>query len=348
MPRTFFTSDHHFGHANILKYCPERPFEDVGTMNLGLIANWNSKVADDDVVYVLGDFGFGSFERLASIVARLHGTKVLLMGNHDRHSRGGYLRMGFSEVLGKTRADKVILRDIPDLGKVYLSHYPPKEARDRPTLCGHVHQNWKIREDLRAVNIGVDVWDFMPIPTSDLLAKIVADLRPMTDEEREAQRRSFVYGQTKMSNPEVTQELVAEVGDIQVMEPYEALRKRPHLYAKSAQDLVQQLLDQGWESVIWSRDGKGVQVRTTARSIPGGSFQAFFGIQAPWPSMVFSALSENLEITSEIEGELWQARFSMGLQVGEARSMGPWEGRFLEIYMRPDPGIFGDFQIGPV
>jgi hypothetical protein len=40
-----------------------------------------------------------------------------------------------------------------------------------------------------------------------------ATRRPMTPEERERQRRSFVYGNTKLSNPEVTRKMVEEVGD---------------------------------------------------------------------------------------------------------------------------------------
>ena len=35
----------------------------------------------------------------------------------------------------------------------------------------------------------------------------------MTPEEREAQRRSFVHGTVAMSNPEVTREMVDDVGD---------------------------------------------------------------------------------------------------------------------------------------
>ena len=35
----------------------------------------------------------------------------------------------------------------------------------------------------------------------------------MTDKEKEAQRRSFVYGNCSISNPDVTRELVDEVAD---------------------------------------------------------------------------------------------------------------------------------------
>ena len=47
----YFTSDQHFGHRNIIRFC-SRPFSTVGEMDAALIWNWNKKVEDDDTVYI--------------------------------------------------------------------------------------------------------------------------------------------------------------------------------------------------------------------------------------------------------------------------------------------------------
>ena len=51
----FVTADHHFGHANIIEYT-NRPFASVEEMDAALIAAWNERVTDYDLVYHLGDF----------------------------------------------------------------------------------------------------------------------------------------------------------------------------------------------------------------------------------------------------------------------------------------------------
>jgi len=54
----WITSDHHFLHSNIAKYC-NRP----ENFNKILVNNWNSLVHDNDIVLHLGDFsaGVGSY-----------------------------------------------------------------------------------------------------------------------------------------------------------------------------------------------------------------------------------------------------------------------------------------------
>ena len=52
-------------------------------MNETLIKNWNACVRPGDLVYHLGDVGFGQAQHMANIVRRLNGTKRLIIGNHD-------------------------------------------------------------------------------------------------------------------------------------------------------------------------------------------------------------------------------------------------------------------------
>jgi calcineurin-like phosphoesterase family protein len=85
----FFTSDLHFGHANIIQYC-NRPFNSVEHMNGVLMSNWNSVVTEDDKVIVLGDFAMGKISETLPVAERLNGMKFLVPGNHDRCFGGTY------------------------------------------------------------------------------------------------------------------------------------------------------------------------------------------------------------------------------------------------------------------
>src|SRR5215203_789215 len=104
----WFTSDLHFGHANIIRYCA-RPYTDVEQMAHDLVARWNATVAPDDEVWVLGDVAMGRIEESLRLVGTLAGRKLLVPGNHDRcwpgrgHSAAAwaarYRDAGFAEVL---------------------------------------------------------------------------------------------------------------------------------------------------------------------------------------------------------------------------------------------------------
>src|SRR5258708_12137402 len=79
----YFTSDTHFGHANIIRYC-DRPFATVEEMDEAMIANWNAVVGRGDDVWHLGDFGWSrDATRIRSIFHQLNGRKRLVIGNHD-------------------------------------------------------------------------------------------------------------------------------------------------------------------------------------------------------------------------------------------------------------------------
>lgn len=179
----FFTADLHLGHHNIIDYCG-RPFRDADEMNAALIERWNEAVADDDEVIVLGDFAMGRLDDTLALVGLLHGRKVLLAGNHDRcwsgHRKGvetgtaRYLDAGFDEIWQDTieldvAGRRVLACHFPYRGDSqdhdrYLAHRPVDKGAW--LLHGHVHERWQVRE--RMINVGVDVWDYRPVPEAVL------------------------------------------------------------------------------------------------------------------------------------------------------------------------------------
>lgn len=71
----FYTSDHHFGHTNIIKYT--KRYELVQTteeMNELLVSRWNEVVSSDDIVIHLVDVFFRDYSMLSSITDELYGS----------------------------------------------------------------------------------------------------------------------------------------------------------------------------------------------------------------------------------------------------------------------------------
>ena len=132
---TFFTSDTHFYHTNIIKYC-NRPFKDVEQMNEVMIANWNRVIGTDDTVFHLGDFCLGGAAEWTKILDRLNGKIYLIMGNHDLKN----IRQGFI-----SRFEHVAMQMHIEVGKqrIYLCHFPflcfEGWYKEVWQLFGHVH-----------------------------------------------------------------------------------------------------------------------------------------------------------------------------------------------------------------
>lgn len=93
----FFTSDLHIGHENAIKF-DNRPFKDLDDMHRGIIRNFNNTVPVDGLTYFLGDVATHGSELTKSIIQQLNGTKVLILGNHDKGAQACY-NMGFDVVL---------------------------------------------------------------------------------------------------------------------------------------------------------------------------------------------------------------------------------------------------------
>ncbi len=82
---TLVTSDLHYYHKNVIKFCPNtRPFTDVDHMNESLLEYHNRMVKPKDFFIHMGDFSFGSVDKTHEILFKMNGRKILIRGNHDQ------------------------------------------------------------------------------------------------------------------------------------------------------------------------------------------------------------------------------------------------------------------------
>lgn len=91
----FFTADWHLGHAKSIEY-DNRPFRDMDHMIASMVKRFNATVPEGATTYFLGDMGFGNI--IKDTVDQLNGTKILVLGNHDKGARA-MSRLGFDLVL---------------------------------------------------------------------------------------------------------------------------------------------------------------------------------------------------------------------------------------------------------
>ncbi len=154
----------HFGHENIIPF-NGRPYRSASHMDSCLLENMWTVVKPEDTLYIVGDFAFASTAKdddwLQIIFGQLPGAEQhLVVGNHDH-----------APTLALPWTSVTHLTEVADSGKTsVLCHYPMitwNHARKGALqIFGHVHNTWTGSRN--AVNVGVDVWDYMPITLPDI------------------------------------------------------------------------------------------------------------------------------------------------------------------------------------
>ena len=183
MSETWFTSDHHFGHKNILQYEKDyRPFETIEEMNEKLIETWNKTINPKDFVFHLGDFCFGRIN--IDIAGRLHGRKRLIMGNHDIYPSSLYIRH-FENLYGAFHWKRCILTHVP----IHTNHLAERFFLN---IHGHLHartvkkwvngqfgnrlmSGYMPIDDLNYLNVAVERHNLTPV-NSDLIMERLKEI----------------------------------------------------------------------------------------------------------------------------------------------------------------------------
>jgi calcineurin-like phosphoesterase family protein len=165
MSYVWFTSDHHWGHANIIRFS-NRPFASVEEMDEALVERWNGVVQTGDTVYHLGDmFLYKDVAKARAIRERLKGNICLIEGNHESTA----LRMKERFAWVKEIAD-VKIPDPDAAGgeqRIVLCHYAfrvwNKSHHGAWHLYGHSHGSLADDPLARSFDAGVDCHDYAPI-----------------------------------------------------------------------------------------------------------------------------------------------------------------------------------------
>ena len=164
----FYASDYHLGHFNIIRYT-DRPFKSLEQMNKTIIRNHNERIKKEDILFHIGDFCFkntsnkgeGIRKKSVEWEAQLNGKIIHIMGNHDRNNST------------KTIIQRLVIKY--GNKRINLVHNPEHcDINYEINFTGHVHNNWEIQRIRKGfdftdcINVGVDVWNFMPVTFEEI------------------------------------------------------------------------------------------------------------------------------------------------------------------------------------
>jgi len=165
----YFIADTHFYHERIIKL-GKRPFSSLNDMHNTLISNWNKKVARGDLVYILGDF---SFKHSGDILKRLAGSKIFVIGSHDKDALKADNRPLFEKI-----APVISMKE--EGQRVILCHYPFEvwESSHRGSWHLHGHCHGDLKPLGKRWDVGVDNNNFEPLSWVEI--KGIMSKRPKT------------------------------------------------------------------------------------------------------------------------------------------------------------------------
>lgn len=161
MKNIFFTSDTHFGHANIIRYS-NRPFSSVEEMDETLIENINKMIKPNDILYHLGDFSFKRGDFIYDYMDKIRCNNIYyIYGNHDKEIRKNRdLQLRF-----------IWAKDFAEINvngqEITLCHYAMrvwnKSHHGTWHLYGHSHGSLPDNNNSLSFDIGVDCHNYKPL-----------------------------------------------------------------------------------------------------------------------------------------------------------------------------------------
>ena len=174
-------SDTHLNHRNMLNFRDHvtgnlirSGFDSIEEMNEYIIEQWNSLVKPGDKVIHCGDVFMGPKEEFVPMWKRLHGSKQLILGNHDDAKFFAKHELVTKILVWKPMHEHGIMLSHVPLHETQLRRgVPGKEHEpEQPYLfnvIGHIHSNPAPPGPYRCVC--VEQTDYKPVHIETLAAE---------------------------------------------------------------------------------------------------------------------------------------------------------------------------------
>jgi calcineurin-like phosphoesterase family protein len=158
----YVTSDTHFADPRVLRI-DRRPFSSMPEHDAALIESWNQVVAPGDVVWHVGDFARGTQDEVEALLARLNGTKHLIIGNNDPPPTQAAAGWSSVQHYAELRIDEQLF---------VLCHYPFRtwNQMGKKSINLHGHSHGRLTPQLRQYDVGVDPQGLQPRRLDEVVA----------------------------------------------------------------------------------------------------------------------------------------------------------------------------------
>lgn len=182
--KIWLTSDLHFCHDREFVW-KARGFNSVDEMNEAIVERFNSKIAPEDTLYILGDSILNDNEKGEKYLSQINGTKCFILGNHDTASRIEIYKK--YDVDGMAKYAEMIKYKKKS---ILLSHFPTITSNVGElhniviNFFGHTHQTENFYQDYpNMYHVGVDSHDCYPVLIDDALEEVKERIKKVAENE---------------------------------------------------------------------------------------------------------------------------------------------------------------------
>lgn len=158
----FVTSNQQFGRPGAIKKY-DRPFSSVEEMDKILIENWNLTVSENDIVYVLGNFGWDP-TTVENCINSLNGHIYFIEGEFDNATVDVSMLPN-----AKNKIEEIGQIDFINEFNACLSYWPLSIWPGKYLLTGHPSNRIKTDPSKKIINVSCDKWSYKPVNMKSII-----------------------------------------------------------------------------------------------------------------------------------------------------------------------------------